>query len=371
MAGGQTVNPDEAQTAPSKPSERRKLQNRTAQRKFRIRKAQDKNTRVQGTSKTSPPTNLTDHVGGGSGPVARGPQDPHLPENQFTSSLQQPMSPSGPLLSTECISSYEGYGMSDIQAGLSENPSWGQLNGDFSSLEHLEQEFYSPSMSTLPCQASHFPPVHTNSQPFIASPDFTRASEILPSLEASFSPAARETTNTVPASNGTISSFPIISHSDEPEVAKVVSRRSKSRSRSNSTVEQKATPSHGSSTGQCARSRSDRDELWQFKTESNEKWKPLLHISAHNGYEMITRMLLERGVDINEKDSAGRTALHLAIRQRHDQVLRLLLERGADINACDKSGWTPLHQAVENGFESGLQLLLMYGANPNAKGREQ
>ena len=136
-------------------------------------------------------------------------------------------------------------------------------------------------------------------------------------------------------------------------------------------------------------------------------WLPALHIAAQKGHDRIVRILLERDVSINEKDSDGKTALHFSTIEGHEAVVRLLLAHGAridepdcdgrtsihwavlqryenmlrllldhsnagcsvDIDAFDKNGWTALHTAVERGFEAGLQLLLQHGADLNIKAR--
>ncbi|EON62172.1 hypothetical protein W97_01392 [Coniosporium apollinis CBS 100218] len=87
--------------------------------------------------------------------------------------------------------------------------------------------------------------------------------------------------------------------------------------------------------------------------------------------KQLSRPLLDRDVDIDERDSCGSTALLLATKHKHEGVLRLLLENGADVNASDDSGWTPTHEAAENGFAAGLKLLARYGANLTLKARSR
>jgi ankyrin repeat protein len=62
--------------------------------------------------------------------------------------------------------------------------------------------------------------------------------------------------------------------------------------------------------------------------------------AAENGHEMVTTMLLQKGVNVNARDRDGRTALHLAADEGHEMVVRLLPGNGADVSAEDERGWT-------------------------------
>jgi hypothetical protein len=91
--------------------------------------------------------------------------------------------------------------------------------------------------------------------------------------------------------------------------------------------------------------------------------QPLLHISVDSGHEGVVRILLDSGVDINERDRDGNTALHLAVQMRQDAIVRLLLERGALTDVKDSRGKTPIHLAIYSNFETGLKILLDHDAN--------
>ncbi|KAL4780164.1 ankyrin repeat-containing domain protein [Aspergillus varians] len=148
-----------------------------------------------------------------------------------------------------------------------------------------------------------------------------------------------------------------------------------------------------------------------FKTSKDEGWLSTMHIAAYKGHEHILHVLFEQGnMDINSTDSDGRTPLFYAALGGHESVVRLLLNHGSrvshldcnrrsvlhwmaqyqklevlrtlleywseherasyDINAYDNYGWTPLHLAVERGFEEGVLLLIQRGADMNAKARK-
>ncbi|KAJ5817313.1 hypothetical protein N7447_009546 [Penicillium robsamsonii] len=140
---------------------------------------------------------------------------------------------------------------------------------------------------------------------------------------------------------------------------------------------------------------------------SDKGWISTLHIAAQKGNERIVRVVLLRGnMDANKQDSDGRTPLIHAIIENHDSVVRLLLSHGArigvydcdgrsalhwavlhrrlgilqqlldhrakyesslDLDVYDNSGWTPLHMSVNRAFEAGILLLLQEGADIDAK----
>ena len=77
-----------------------------------------------------------------------------------------------------------------------------------------------------------------------------------------------------------------------------------------------------------------------------------------------------RGVEVDAKDSSGRTPLMLAADNEQfvpDDVMKLLLDKGAQLNAQDPEGNTPLILAAKAGSMSGVEFLVGSGAEVNAK----
>ena len=111
-----------------------------------------------------------------------------------------------------------------------------------------------------------------------------------------------------------------------------------------------------------------------------EKYKTsALHFIIEHGYESdafyeVVNLLLNRGFDINMKDSRH-TVLHIAIdRSRSEKLIKLLLDRGADINAQDEyNGDTPLLQSLKdhNPRFDLFNLLMERGANIHIKNKSQ
>ena len=80
--------------------------------------------------------------------------------------------------------------------------------------------------------------------------------------------------------------------------------------------------------------------------------------AAYRGHLAICRLLIDKGAQVEAKDSGGHTPLHQAARQGHVEIVRLLCDRGADIEARDNDGWRPLHYAAINGHISVVKELI-------------
>lgn len=77
----------------------------------------------------------------------------------------------------------------------------------------------------------------------------------------------------------------------------------------------------------------------------------------------IAKLLIEKGADIHALDESKRSALHCAS-QDNLELTKLLVEAGADVNRVDKNGATPLSFANEDiAF-----FLLENGADPHCEG---
>ncbi|RYP87671.1 hypothetical protein DL770_004750 [Monosporascus sp. CRB-9-2] len=103
-----------------------------------------------------------------------------------------------------------------------------------------------------------------------------------------------------------------------------------------------------------------------IEADGKSGWTPLL-FAAYYGYETVVELLLDRGADSEAKDETGWTPLLLAASYGRETILELLLDRGADIEAGNDIGSTPLLFAVRNTYETVIKLLLDRGANIEAK----
>jgi ankyrin repeat protein len=94
-----------------------------------------------------------------------------------------------------------------------------------------------------------------------------------------------------------------------------------------------------------------------------------LHWAAENGWVPMVTFLLEKGADIEAKNSAGQTALFLPgifnDDENHLACVRALLEKGAVINAVDNDKRTPLMIAISHAHPATAALLLSKKADVN------
>jgi len=98
----------------------------------------------------------------------------------------------------------------------------------------------------------------------------------------------------------------------------------------------------------------------------------LLHrAAAYNGVDVV-QLLLEKGANVNSRDSSGRTPLGNAVRYYMNRlVMKFLIENGANVNSKDNEGQTPMHYAMYSNHimlcKEGAEILLNSGVDVNAQ----
>lgn len=100
----------------------------------------------------------------------------------------------------------------------------------------------------------------------------------------------------------------------------------------------------------------------------NDEESALINASL-GGHEAVVRLLIEHGANIEAHYlMTGGTALTWASYHGHEAIARLLIENKANLNASDHSGRTPLIMASSNGHEAVARLLIENGADVNTTG---
>ena len=102
----------------------------------------------------------------------------------------------------------------------------------------------------------------------------------------------------------------------------------------------------------------------------DDGWTPL-HSAAHWGHKETVELLINKGANVNAKDSKHKeTPLYNAASAGHRQVAELLIDKGADVNAKRDLGrlqLTPLYAAASEGHKELVELLIANGADVNPK----
>jgi len=94
-----------------------------------------------------------------------------------------------------------------------------------------------------------------------------------------------------------------------------------------------------------------------------------LGLGAFFGHRAVVQLLLERGAKINvsSRNAQKVTALHGAVSRGDIEATKLLLDKGAEVNARQERGFTPLFSAAGAGNIPLMGLLVKHGADVNAR----
>ncbi|KAI9852682.1 MAG: Ankyrin repeat domain-containing protein 44 [Vezdaea acicularis] len=107
------------------------------------------------------------------------------------------------------------------------------------------------------------------------------------------------------------------------------------------------------------------DEMnFDLKKKRDEKVTLLALVFGQGDEKRNLHLLLDRGADIEGRDSYGRTPLISCSAVDRPQAIKMLLDAGADINATFENGGNALFVAIRNSCEGNISMLLEYGADP-------
>ena len=99
-------------------------------------------------------------------------------------------------------------------------------------------------------------------------------------------------------------------------------------------------------------------------TALGDTFRECLDAACENGYEAVTRWLLERGAISVTKDR-GCAAIYLAVNAGHDSIVKLLLGYGISPHYRRNNARSLLWIAAEKGYEKVVRVLLHSGVDPN------
>jgi len=94
---------------------------------------------------------------------------------------------------------------------------------------------------------------------------------------------------------------------------------------------------------------------------TNRHGQTLLQQATVSDQVGIAKLLLDHGAEISR---TNRTGLPLTQVVSSDAMFKLLLSRGLNLNERGRNGWTALHEAARRGDTNRVALLLRHGADP-------
>ncbi|CAN9361213.1 unnamed protein product [Alternaria alternata] len=114
----------------------------------------------------------------------------------------------------------------------------------------------------------------------------------------------------------------------------------------------------------------DPDRPWEEPNleKSADNIPMPLYYAALLGFSTVTRLLLNKGAEINAQGGHYGNALQAASEGGHEQVVKTLLDAGAEVNAQGGHYGNALQAASEGGHEQVVKTLLDAGAEVNAQG---
>lgn len=82
-----------------------------------------------------------------------------------------------------------------------------------------------------------------------------------------------------------------------------------------------------------------------------------LHTALTGGYDLISKMLIEAGANVNVAQHAHITPIHIAAQQGNIEMIIILLENGADVSVKTEMGMTASDLALEKGHKELADIL--------------
>ncbi|GFT27652.1 hypothetical protein NPIL_393091 [Nephila pilipes] len=105
------------------------------------------------------------------------------------------------------------------------------------------------------------------------------------------------------------------------------------------------------------------DESGVLSREVDPTFRPytITHLAIKTGHTETSKVLIEKGANVNLVDQCGCTPLELAVDEG----------KGADVNAVNQNGTTPLHFAAVGDHTEIVKALVAKGADVNSVGEDK
>ncbi|TET37758.1 MAG: ankyrin repeat domain-containing protein [Planctomycetota bacterium] len=102
---------------------------------------------------------------------------------------------------------------------------------------------------------------------------------------------------------------------------------------------------------------------------SDNAWSvPIQHYAAYRGYQELFQILIARSADSGKSHvDVERTPLHYAAMSGKCGIIKILIDRGVSLEEKDHLGYTALHQAIREDQEDAVRMLVKVGANIHAR----
>ncbi|XP_037946729.1 tyrosine-protein kinase Shark [Teleopsis dalmanni] len=95
----------------------------------------------------------------------------------------------------------------------------------------------------------------------------------------------------------------------------------------------------------------------------NEDGQTAVHLAAIHCDEIILKLLLDAGVNVNCMDTSGNMPLHYACRTKSASFIRILINAHANVQGRNiKNGFVPMHEAAKYGNLAAIKELLSANA---------
>jgi serine/threonine-protein phosphatase 6 regulatory ankyrin repeat subunit B len=103
-------------------------------------------------------------------------------------------------------------------------------------------------------------------------------------------------------------------------------------------------------------------------TIKNSKKQSLLHLAVMSGSVELSNLLLNRGINIDERDKYGNSPLiYATYSPKRLEILELLIQRGATLDQMNHAEHTALSMSIRKQNTKAIDLLIHAGANINQR----